>query len=577
MKTAGQLEELLKSIHRKSYPAYKDTKGSYQFPGFELIIEHVQGDPFASPSRVTIRVKGTQADFPKEYYESRHRRIALQDYLLRRVNRGISKIQFQARGSGKSGLVAVSRPGQEILERTACTLAPDTGEIKLHLEVGFPANGRTIQAFELIKLLFEYFPPMVQECLTYARTEKEVLQKVIWLADDQQYIRKQLPELNLVAFVADGAVLPRENGISDKPQKKAVVFQSPESLKVELELPHKGHLTGMGIPNGVTVIVGGGYHGKSTLLEALTMGVYNHIAGDGREYVITNPDAVKIRAEDGRCIHNIDISLFMSDLPNGKDTNCFSTEDASGSTSQAANVMESLEAGAKVLLIDEDTSATNFMIRDELMGQVIKKEKEPITTFSERVRWLYTDCGISTILVVGSSGVFFSAADTVIQMDTYRAFDITTQAKETAEKYERLHGSGKKETSLVAKQKPAHRIVEKNKTFRLGERIKLKTMGLDGISINKEIVDVRYLEQLADPEQVTALGYFLIYAYRYLFDGTRTMQEGVKLLLEKIKQDGLASVTDTPYINNDFAMPRKQEIFACFNRFRGYTKAITEK
>ena len=101
----------------------------------------------------------------------------------------------------------------------------------------------------------------------------------------------------------------------------------------------------MGIRKGITLIVGGGYHGKSTLLKALEAGVYNHIAGDGREFVITDDTAFKLRAEDGRSITGVDISPFIKNLPNKKDTVHFSTEDASGSTSQAANLMEALESG----------------------------------------------------------------------------------------------------------------------------------------------------------------------------------------------------------------------------------------
>lgn len=181
--------------------------------------------------------------------------------------------------------------------------------------------------------------------------------------------------------------------------------------------------------------MGGGYHGKSTLLSALERGVYNHIAGDGREYVITDPTAVKLRSEDGRLIREVDISLFINDLPNKKDTHRFSTPDASGSTSQAAGIVESMEAGSQVFLLDEDTSATNFMVRDSFMQSVIHREKEPITPFLERARDLYEKCGISTVLVAGSSGAFFHIADTVIQMDAYRPVDITEKVKGMLEEY----------------------------------------------------------------------------------------------------------------------------------------------
>ena len=417
MKSADDLKQLLQNIDRKSYPAYKGTKGVYRFGKYALGIDHVQGDPFAAPSSLHIEVSGKVAAFPERLYDETWKRIALEDYLIRQFGAAIGKYSFQAKGSGKSGIISVTRCGQEILKRSACEINPENGNISMRFEAGFPANGRTINARELSKILFDYLPECVESSLFYARQDKKKVERVMELSVDQQYIREQLKEQGLVAFVADKAVLPRESGVSAKPMKGAVPFASPESMKVTMDLPYAGKITGMGIKKGITLIVGGGYHGKSTLLKALEMGVYPHIAGDGREYVITESDAVKIRAEDGRSIKDTDISMFINDLPNGKDTKTFSTEDASGSTSQAANVVEAMEAGAAALLIDEDTSATNFMVRDELMQRVIHRDMEPITPFIERMRDLYENQGISTILVAGSSGAYFQVADVVIQMD----------------------------------------------------------------------------------------------------------------------------------------------------------------
>ena len=425
MQSAAELKSLLNRIDHKGYPAYKDTKGIYQFQGYELSIDHVQGDPFASPSKVSVRVRGRQAAFPKELYKERHQRVALQDELTRQFGRRAERFAFKAKGSGKSGLISVSRCGQEVLERTACRIDERTGDVTLRMEIGFPANGRTINARELEKILFEFVPECVRYSLFYKNMNEGKLREIIDLAEDQHYIREMLSELGLCAFVANGSILPRESGISAKPMRGGVKFISSKEQEVTLELPHKGKLTGMGIKKGITLIVGGGYHGKSTLLKALELGVYDHIAGDGREYVITDASALKLRAEDGRSIQKTDISMFINDLPNGKDTVGFCTEDASGSTSQAANVVEGIEAGTKLLLIDEDTSATNFMIRDELMQRVIHREMEPITPFIERIRELYEEYDISTVIVAGSSGAYFHIADSVIQMDRYMPKDIT--------------------------------------------------------------------------------------------------------------------------------------------------------
>lgn len=560
MQTALQLQQLLARIDGRSYPAYKDTRGTYQFPGYLLSIDHVQGDPFASPSKLSIHIKGKKAGFPRLLYAKACQRIALQDTLIRVFGRKTSQVSGVAKGSGHSGLISITRCGQEVLERTACQINPANGDLVLRLEVGFPARGRTIDARGLEKVLFELLPQCVEQSLFYGNLDGKQLQNVAHLAEDQEYIREKLSQLGLCAFVADGSILPRASGVSALPMKDSVPFQSPRELAVTLELPHCGTITGMGIPQGITLIVGGGYHGKSTLLKALELGVYNHIAGDGREYVITDRTAVKIRAEDGRGIQNVDISMFIHDLPNGMDTKRFTTEDASGSTSQAANVVEAMEAGAGVLLMDEDTSATNFMVRDELMQRVIRRDMEPITPFLERVEELYQHHGISTILVAGSSGAYFRPAHHIIQMDHYMPRDITALAKREAAAFPA--------PSMQLKSIPTpdfRRHPVSGGDVRRGERMKLKTMGRDGISINRETIDLRYVEQLTDTEQLTALGYCMIYAQQHLLDGKHTLQQVVGELERRMDEKGLGVLHDTAFL----ARPRKQEIFACLNRFRG--------
>ena len=565
MKQSVELRELLNKIDHKGYPAYKETRGQYQFPGYILSIDHVQGDPFAAPSKVSVLIKGAQAGFPRELQDKDHKRIALQDYLLRQFGKEVSGFAFRAKGSGKSGLMSVSHPGQEILERSACSIQSENGDMILRMEIGFPANGRTINAKELEKILFDFLPECVKKSLYYKSLDAEKVQQVMELSEDQQYIREELKKRGLCAFVADGSILPRESGVSQKPMKGAVRFQSPESMQMALELHYHGTLTGMGIPQGITLIVGGGYHGKSTLLKALEMGVYNHIAGDGREYVITDSTAVKIRAEDGRGIKNTDVSMFINHLPNGKDTEHFSTEDASGSTSQAANVIEAMEADTCLFLIDEDTSATNFMIRDELMQRVVNREAEPITPFIDRINELHDSYGISTILVAGSSGSYFHKADVILQMEQYVPKDITEFAKKEAESFPVPVEKVTKSAKPSFDRKPIFHIGGK----RGDDRVKIKVMGKDGFSINHENVDLRYLEQIADVEQVAALAYCLKYVAANMGRGQKTMQEVVEELERLLMEEGLAAVCDGGYLPAGLAMPRKQEVFACLNRWRG--------
>ncbi|MEY8517719.1 ABC-ATPase domain-containing protein [Lachnospiraceae bacterium 29-84] len=562
MKSSVELRELLNRIDHRGYPAYKDTRGAYQFEGYILSIDHVQGDPFAAPSRVSVHVPGKIAGFPADLYDAPHKKIALQDYLLRHFARQVEAFTFKAKGSGKSGLMSVSRCGQEILDRTACEIEKG-GKVIIRMEIGFPANGRTINSRELIKILFDFLPGCVKKSLYYQSLNPQNVKKTAELAEDQYYIRNELPKRGLVAFVANGSILPRESGVSERPMRGAVAFQSPASMEVELQLPNHGPLKGMGIKHGITLIVGGGYHGKSTLLKALELGVYNHIAGDGREYVITDDTAVKIRAEDGRSIKQVDISMFINNLPNGKDTVHFCTEDASGSTSQAANVIEAMEAGTNVMLIDEDTSATNFMIRDELMQRVVNRDSEPITPFIDRVQELYQEYRISTILVAGSSGSYFHKADCVIQMDHYLPKDITAFAKKEAAAFPIPN-----ELPEASKTPSYARAVRTDAGFKKNDRIKMKTQGKDSILLNRDTIDLRYVEQLTDTEQLHTLGSLVKYAQFHLFDGKKTLSQVVDVLDKLLEEKGLSAICEGSYTPSGLAMPRKQEIFACLNRYR---------
>lgn len=579
MKNSEELRQQLRSINRKSYPAYKGLKSLYHFGNYILSIDHVQGDPFASPSHVSIQISHKDAGFPVEYYKDTLTGTTLCDYLTRQFEKQVSQYSFRAKGSGKSGLLTVSHCGQEILSRTACEIT-EKG-ITARFFVGFPANGRTINATELEKILFDFLPVCIQKSFFYSSLNAKELQNYIELAEDQEFIRQTLPDKNLCAFIADGSILPRESGISSRPMKASVPFTSPDSLRISINLPHKGKITGMGIPKGITLIVGGGYHGKSTLLNALELGVYNHIPGDGREYVITDATAVKLRSEDGRFIKDVDISMFINDLPNRKDTHCFSTLDASGSTSQAAGIVESIEAGSHLFLLDEDTSATNFMVRDAFMQQVIQREKEPITPFLERAEDLYKKAGISTILVAGSSGAFFHIADTIIQMDNYVPKDITASVKKLCCQYP-LPSVSVTDFQLPYSHRIMSRPAESSKRLRHNshgnhsdsdatrpERLKTRISGTDSFSLGRQEIDLRYTEQLIDAEQTAALGLLLKYAIEHLADGRRTLPEIVQFLWKNLSSHGLSFFTENQKISCGYAIPRIQEIYACLNRYRG--------
>lgn len=578
IRSSDELRTALRSIDHKSYPAYKSLAGVWQFPKFLLSIDHVQGDPFASPSSLHVEIPAADTGIPLSYYEKDCSRIALQDFLIRQLSGQFERYNFKAKGSGKSGLLSISRCGQEVLERSACEIREQ--KLIVRFEAGFPAFGRTINAGELQKILFEFLPSCIANSLFFEKLDQEKLKRAVFLAEDQDQIRRILRKEGWVSFVANGSVLPRKSGVSDLPLEKGIAFQSPAAMEKTLQLPHHGEIKGMAIPKGVTLIVGGGYHGKSTLLEAVQAGVYDHIIGDGREFVITDNTAVKLRAEDGRAIRNVDISLFINDLPSNKDTASFTTQDASGSTSQAAAVIESMEAGARLFLVDEDTSATNFMVRDELMQQVISREKEPITPFIERIRDLYEKADISTVMIAGSCGAFFYVADHILLMDCYRAVDITDKVKAVCEKrpfmkqnvsafsmpeFHRVFPSCKKGGNDRKDSNHGKDRITENKGRH--DHMKVKSYGVESFSLDKESVNVHYLEQLADAEQTTALAYLLRYGLERIIDGERTVQQAAETIYGDMQHKGW-DVLCSSYVPCGLAKPRIQELYACLNRFR---------
>ena len=564
MDTKNELLRMLRSIDHRGYPAYKSLKGSYDFGDYVLHIVHVQGDPFAAPSDLAVTVKAQDARWPQNACVRYETRVALQDMILRRLSLKLSSVSGKAGGSGKSGSLSASRPGQEILDRSACQLGAK-GDVTLRFYAGFPAAGRTVLAGELEKMLFRFLPDIVRETAYAAAWQEEAVQKILNLAEDQAFLRQELERRSLCAFVADGAILPRESGISQKPLTDALPFRSPEKDRITLELPHHGTISGMAVKRGITLIIGGGYHGKSTLLKALERGVYNHIAGDGREYVVTDESAVKIRAEDGRCVNGDDISMFINHLPNKKDTTAFFTENASGSTSQAASVAEAVECGSKTLLMDEDTCATNFMVRDALMQKIVSEEEEPITPFSDRMRALYEQSGISTILVAGSSGAFFSQADTIIQMDQYEPKDVTDKVRKIVPFQER-----KSDSSAVVCPDQGRRFPRPGSDFKEQRgRIKHKNLGTEGFLIGRGETDLRLVEQLADKEQSECLACTFLWLAKGEMNGRKNVAALVNDWEQVFRKEGFGMYRENGRISGNMAKPRKEELAAAISRCRG--------
>ena len=561
MPTQEDLRQTLQRIDGRGYKAYKEIRGTYTCSSFTLYIDHVQGDPFAAPSRLRLRLPQECAGYPPETFANKSRRRALCTYLAAQFAAAAQRIRTR-RGGGKSGLIEIDTPGQQILERTA--IAIDSDFVEARFVVGLPAAGRRVLGREAAAMLCQDIPAIARQALLYTASEAAAIRRYTEASEDADILRDQLENRGLVAFVADHSILPRRSGVDDRPLQNAVPFQSPQALRVEFDLPHAGKITGMGLPRGVTLIVGGGFHGKSTLLSALERGVYNHVPDDGRQQIVSHSSAVKIRAEDGRRVAGVDISPFINTLPYGRTTHDFSTDNASGSTSQAANIIEALEAGTGLLLIDEDTAATNFMIRDVRMQQLIAKKNEPITPFIDRVRQLYDEYGVSTILVIGGSGDYFEVADTIIAMENYIPREVAREARNIAAAHPttRRPEGGTAFGGLRPRIPLAHSI-----NPRKGRRdIHIKTQGLHTILFGTEAIDLDSVEQLADPSQTRALAAALLYARQNYMDGRRPLRQVLDCVMQDIEVQGLEVLTPHPL--GDHALFRKYELGAALNRLR---------
>ena len=564
---AERLRETLRKIDGRGYKAYHDIRGSWSLDGMTLVVDHVQGDPFAAPSRVRVLLPPEVVEFPPGLLSSPSRIVGLAGRLAREFHRQATSASRKM-GSGRSGEIRMEAPGQEVVEGTAVQVTGDGG-VEARFRVGLPARGRRIQGRPAEELLLEVVPRVALSSLSARAFPAGDLRLHAETNEDADALRTGLRAAGLVAFVADGSVLPRRSGVDERPLDgpDVVPFQTPAELRTTLPTPNGGPVSGMGIPRGVTLIVGGGFHGKSTLLRALERGVYNHRPGDGRERVVTDPDTVKIRAEDGRSVASVNISAFIDTLPGGRETRRFSTPDASGSTSQAAAIVEALEVGASALLMDEDTSATNFMIRDRRMQILVPREGEPITPFIDRVRDLHRDLGVSSILVMGGSGDYLDVADTVIAMRDYRATDVTERARGVA----REHPTGRhtelpQPLSQALDEAPRRPTPDSVRPTSRGGRVRLKVRGEDGIRFGDQDIDLGAVDQLVSWSQTRAVSEALLLASRRVVDGRRTLAQVVDQVMAILEEEGLDALGHGH--DGDLSRFRRHEFSAALNRLR---------
>ena len=553
----GTDRDLLKELSQmdgRPYGAYRSLAGTWDYGDFTVAIDRVQSDPYAPPSVLRAWTTPSGMGLPDEALASSQARLAAADYLAR--------IFYDAAHARVGRDVQIPRPRQEVLQRSYALVLPDRVEVRF--QVRLPARGRTILGRTAARLFDVDVPNIIMDCFDFVtddeatNTKRRGLLTHIAAYEDYCALRGALDENGWVAFVADGAVLARRSGVSQLPLADAVPFISPAALRASVDLPHAGAVTGLAIPPGITLIAGGGYHGKSTLLSAVARGVYAHIPGDGRELVATTPNAMKIRAADGRSITDVDISPFIGGLPGGADTTAFSTANASGSTSQAAAISEAVELGSPLLLIDEDTSATNLLIRDARMRSLVTHE--PITPLVDRARGL-AEAGTSLIMVVGGSGAFLDAADRVLMMDNYHCLDVTSRARSVVANLPRPRTDAPTSWEAAPRVPAAKARVDRPRT---------KASGTSVLTIDRSTIDISDVAAVVDPGQAEAIAWCVRGVLEEMA-GKQSMPDLMAKLGRRLASEGLDAVCKFGGRSYPafLARPRLIDVGAAINRYRG--------
>lgn len=505
------LYQKIRTLAGKNYGLYKSLADKpWDFGDFSLEFLHVQGDPFAPASRIMIKANLQMLGYPSEWGGTFERRLALSDFLLRRMS-AVVKEKYPDRDAA----VVFDVAGPEMLVRNSLWI--DNGELRAVLQVRLPGEGRKIQSEAAAEILTMVLPDLVSASLYNegSRCEGGVLPELTAhynVLADRAVVLRELETRGLAAFVPDGAVLPRASGISEDPLEGAIPFEAPAEMAVTLNVNGRD-VRGMGIPKGVTVITGGAFHGKSTLLQALTRSVYPHVPGDGREGIVIDESALRVGVEDGRSVRGTDLSQFVRDLPGGVSTREFTTASASGSTSEAANLLEAMEAGSKTYLIDEDSSAVNFLIRDARVRKLLGDDREPLIPLTDRIRDIASQ-GRSFILVAGACGDYLDLADNIIVMANYKAECAKTAGKECA-----VLSSANAPANLPPFVAPACRSFAEyikpiqnsiRPTSAVERQVKVKLSGDTLLQMGFLVADTSRLVTLADKQQRLGAGFMLL-------------------------------------------------------------------
>ena len=456
-----------------------------------------QGTGFRNSERLLLFVAIPDGYFEKIRFEES---VPLENYLLYRLSPAIRELeaayQNDKKNTREKASFAIQSPDGCMEKKSGCRYDQTRQCFILCVHFTVPlVNAMSVNGKAAIRAMKDLL-----DCIETELGQMDTEEIQLWMTTykKQREIRQFMKESGLCAFIADGSILPRK-GDTESPLESAIPFRSPKELRTKIPFASGEKIIGMGIRKGITVITGGGYSGKSTLLDAIEQGIYHHIPGDGREYVLTDREALKVDAEDGRMVESVNLTPFFRKLGGEETMERFCTGHASGSVSQAANIVEAVCGGAKLLMIDEDKSATNFLIRDRNMRRIVPNE--PIIPFTDRVEELYEECGVSSILVIGGSSAYLAYADTVILMDQYVPQIITSRVQELA--IEKVREAGKAEW-MESRRLKASKTSQPFLFFRSVVTENEKKIVLDDFS-----ADITHLTALSTADQLNTLSWIM--------------------------------------------------------------------
>lgn len=561
MKDKQEFYELLGELDGRDFSEYNRIIGDYDFSRYVLKVTRVPTDASEPGTLFLLRVPSHVAGFPAHLHQTPIRRTALEDLLVRKMSAAIEASSAYDEDGVSRKRLFLPKPGPQILPRSALLITEDYVEARVH--VNLPVRRGRIHGEEARHVFFETLPAVVNASLIYCNLDEQEAVAFVRLMEDADALRQMLPTRGWVAFVGEGALLARRGPDGRAARTGGRPLAISAELWTEVELPNQGRIRGLGIPAGITVVVGDEYSGRVEFLKAIAAGIYNHIPGDGREYVISAPDAVYIAADPGRCIRRVDLGAFIRGDNPGREGSIYSTDDADPCASQMAAMAEALEVGSRVLLFDESDSGTAFLASDSRLDEIAGAGKRGILPLCAAAREMADHRGVSFV-VGGRSSIaeWIPIADTVLRIENFTVSDVTKEAK----RLEIRRTDDKPNPEAVARLFECSRhVVPSSLDPSSGRHDAI--VGAESIyhlRFGKSVVDLQRVCQLADISQTETIGLILYYAKSRYLREARSIREIMDLVDRDLSTEGLDCLTRD--LRCDLARPRRFEIAAALNR-----------